>query len=132
MCKNDKEWPAKKCEELAHRIYEFLLKHEMWIDVTIYYNCRAMMSCGEVNGEWKCAYNEAPIIVEGQDPHDYFEYVNPNHILSMSFEGPFYACMNGDAGDYGWYISQEFDELLAEYDLYYELGNGWNLTLYKI
>ena len=132
MYKNDNDWPAARCAELANRIYEFLMKHNMWIDVTIYYNYSSMMSCGEVNGEWRCAYNEAPIIVEGQDPHDYFEYVNPNHILSMSFEGPFYACMNGDAGDYGWYISQEFDELLAEYDLYYELGNGWNLTLYKI
>lgn len=132
MYKNDREWPAKKCEELAHRIYEFLLKHGMWIDVGIYFNGMEMASCGEQNGEWKCAYNEVPLFFEDKNPRDYFEYVNDHHILSMSFEGPFWQCMNGYAGDYGWCVVQEFDDLLAEYGLYYELGNTWNLTFYKI
>lgn len=131
MYKNDKEWPEKRCEDLARRIYEFLLKNEMWIDVSIYYNGKVMTSCGEINGEWKFAYNGDPFLIDNKDPRDYFEYVNPDHILSMSFEGIFYECMNGYAGDYGWCVVQEFDDLLAEYGLYYELGNAWNLTLYK-
>ena len=61
------------------------------------------------------------------DPGDYFEYVNPEHILSMSFEGPIYHMFN-----YGEYkpVLKKFNELLEKYGLYYELGNAWNLTCY--
>lgn len=46
----------------------------------------------------------------------------------MSFEGPFYHAMNYDGGA----ILEKFDDLLHEYGLYYELGDAWNLSLYKI
>ena len=132
MYKNDKDWPAAKCEELAKKIYKFLMERELWIDISIYYNGKVMTSGGEVNGQWVCAYNENPLYFENKDPRTYFEYVADPHILSMSFEATFYDCMNGYAGEYGWQIVQDFEDLLAEYGLYYELGNAWNLTLYKI
>ena len=38
----------------------------------------------------KYYYNDREHLIEeeNQNPRTYFEYVNPDHILSMSFEGP--------------------------------------------
>lgn len=59
------------------------------------------------------------------DPHKIFDYAAYDHILSMSFEGKFYEEMNHRGGR----LKKKFDELVGSYDLYYELGNSWNLTM---
>lgn len=116
-------------EALAHDIYRFLLEHEMWIDTAIYYNGKRMstMTVGKDRRPY-FRYNGEPFYDEA-NPRDYFDYVSP--ILSMSFEGPLYDCMNY-GGEYGWDIVNKFETLLKKYGLYYELGNAWDLGVYKI
>lgn len=110
-----------KIECMANDIYQFLLSHEMWIDVCIYYNGKRMRTVYQNNG-YEC-------LIEGDmDPRDYFEYVAEPHILSMSFEGIFYETLNGYRGGHSVRIEKEFCDLLNKHGCYYELGDAWNLT----
>ena len=122
------DWDDERCEVLAQEIYKLLLEHDMWIDVSIYYNGKRMSTSDGDNFR----YNGPPFIEEDKNPKDYFEYVNDEHILSMSFDGPLYDALNGYGGWDGWDIEERFSNLLSKHGLYYELGNAWNLTLYKI
>ena len=120
--------PAEKIEELANRIYNLLLQNDMWIDVAIYFNGKCMSTSIEDEEGHKFRYNEGPpFIEEDVDPRLYFEYVGP--YLSMSFEGPMYHAINYGEDDS---FLKEFDSLLSEYGLYYDLGGAWNLSVYKI
>lgn len=126
--------PAKKqIEKMAEEIRSFLIKHELWIDVTIYFNGKAF---GTGDGK-RYAYNDPDnlIVLENENPRDYFEYVNPDHILSMSFEGPLYSCLNM-TGEYSHpfekMVIKELSNIFLKYGCYYELGNSWNLTLFLI
>ena len=113
-------------EELAQAIYQLLLRHEMWLDVAIYYNGNRMStSARDETGKETFRYNGAPFIENDINPHDYFSYAGPT--LSMSFEGPMYRAVN--YGGFDDFLSA-FDALLEEYGLYYELGNAWNLSVY--
>lgn len=114
-------------ETLAYEIREFLLKHELWQDVRIYFNGKAL-STDDGNGRY--AYNDPDtiFILEDQDPRRYFEYVGD--ILSMSFEGPLYDVLNYySPATYCDKINNEFLGILGKYGLYYELGHAWNLSL---
>ena len=113
-------------EEFAYEIRDFLLKHGIWIDVTIYFNGKAL-STSDKNGHY--AYNDPDVVfvLEDQDPKKYFDYVGD--ILSMSFEGDLYEIMNYGSN---MKVLAEFDELFRKHGLYYELGNAWNLTAYPI
>lgn len=122
--KNHPDFPAEKVESLARDIYDLLLGHGIWQDVSIYFNGKRMSSHNETATEFR--YNGEPFIVESKDPRDYFDYVAAEHILSMSFEGSFYEVLNGYAGN--WKVEKEFSALLEKYGCYYELGNAWNLT----
>ena len=115
--------------KLAKEIREFLLDHEMWMDVRIYFNG---MAYATDDGKGHYYYNDREHLVEleNEDPHRYFDYVGP--YLSMSFEGPFYEVMNGYLGRYGYKVEEEFHELLRKYGLYCELGNAWNLSVFDI
>ncbi len=123
----------KQIEKMAIEVRSFLLEHEIWQDVTIYFNGKAFATS---DGK-KFAYNDPDnlIVLEGKNPRDYFEYVNPDHILSMSFEGPLYDCLNMN-GEYGYDFESKIEEGLREifskYGCYYELGNAWNLSLFLI
>ena len=113
-----KEIPAPdKIEELANKIRDLLIEEELWCDTRIYFNgkCYEAGSDGETR------------VIEKIDPHDYFEYAGD--ILSMSFEGPLYDEFNCSRD---WEFEGKFSDLLRECGYYYELGNAWNLTLYKI
>ncbi len=118
----------ERIEELAYEIKEFLIKHEMWIDVRIYFNGKALSTD---DGNSNYAYNDPNVdyIIEDVKPNDYFEYVGDN-ILCMSFEGPFYELLNGYT-PYSYYdqIEGEFRNILSKYGLYYELGHPWNLSV---
>lgn len=107
---------------LAEDIYDFLINHDMWMDVSIYFNGIRWST----NDGSKFRYGGDPFVTEA-DPRDYFDYVGP--ILSMSFEGPFYEVVNGYRGRD---IEAEFCKLLKKYGVYYELGNAWNLSVYKV
>ena len=119
-------------EQMAVEIRGYLIEKQLWIDTTIYFNGKAF-STNDRKGHF--AYNDPNdlIILENENPRDYFEYVGP--ILSMSFEGPLCDCING----YGEYersfedkVVRELRDIFEKYGCYYEQGHHWNLTLYRI
>ncbi len=114
----------EQIQKLADEIYQLFKDNEIWCDTFIYFNgCR--MDNKDENGRYH--YDGERYIHPNMNPRDYFGYVNPDHILSMSFEGPVYHMFN-----YGEYKSvlDKFEKLISKYGLYYELGNAWNLTCY--
>lgn len=113
-------------EEFANEIIAFLNKYELASYVNIYYNGKVMRS----RGRWDDDYNYVPnwVAEDDVDPHDYFEWAAYNHILSMSFEGDLYDVINHRGGA----LLNTFNMIFNKYDLYYELGNAWNLTAYLI
>ncbi len=117
-------------ENLAVEIREFLLAEEMWQDVTIYFNGKAFSTYDKENGKYYYNDREHLVVQEDEDPERYFEYVNPEHILSMSFEGPVYEMVNCWPGYSS--IQKRFDSIFEKYGIYYELGNSWNLSCYYI
>lgn len=108
-------------EAFALEIINWLQKHEMWQDVTIYTNGKCWRTSDKERKTFR--YNGEPFVFEA-DPKDYFEYVREPNILSMSFEGPLYELLNYDGGE----LASEFLRLFEAHGLYYELGNAWNLT----
>ena len=111
-------------EQFAYDIMKYLTKHHLDSDVCIYFNNKRIRH----EYDWR-SYNPSPklIVEENISPVDYFEYVNYDHILSMSFEGPLYESMN--------YSGKHMDglhELFEKYGVYWELGDSWNLSAYPI
>ena len=117
-------------EEMAKEIRTFLIDNELWTDVTIYFNGKAF-STDDRKGHF--AYNNPNILftLEDMDPHRYITYVGD--YLTMSFEGDLYGCMNYH-NEYGSAFDDRITEglraIFAKRDLYYELGNQWNLSAY--
>lgn len=116
-----------KIEELVKEIEEFLKKNELLADVSIYFNNK--------RHHWQYKWNTEELeleceVMEDVSPMDYFEYVNPKHILSMSFEGSFYDVMNGWTS-YQFKLQDKFQKILDRYGVYYELGNSWNLSCFN-
>lgn len=111
-------------EQFANEVMNYLIKHELDMDVFIYYNNKRMSR----KYDWRNL--DAPpklIIEENISPLDYFEYANYDHILSMSFEGPLYDSLN-----YSGYAEDGLHDLFEKYGVYWELGNAWNLSAYLI
>ncbi len=121
-----KKLTKRQIEALAKEIRQFLLDHDLWVDVTIYFNGKAF-STSDGLGHYYYNYPEHLVVLEDEDPHDYFEYVGD--ILSMSFEGAFYEIINHYRAAISNRIMEEFDAVLEKCGLYYELGDPWNLTL---
>lgn len=119
-----------KIEELVREIEDFLKEHELIGDVCIYFNNKRHSWCNRYDKEWNFLGFDCEIR-EDVSPLDYFDYVNTEHILSMSFEGDFYHVLNG-YNDYADKMQQKFSAILSKYNLYYELGNAWNLSCYPI
>ena len=119
----------ERIEELAVEIREFLLEHEMWVDVEIYFNGKCFSTHDKENGKFYYNDREHLVVQENEDPTKYFEYVNPDHILSMSFEGVVCEMLY-----YGMFqsIRRKFDAIFERYGLYYEFGHHWNFTCYYI
>ena len=113
-----------KIEELANEIIEFLKEHGLHDSVCIYYNNKRWRVETEYLGDGK--YSEKEVIEDNMNPLDYFEYANEKHILSMSFEGGLYDILNYTFGK----REEELCAIFEKYGVYYEQGNGWNLTVY--
>lgn len=114
-------------EKLALEIREFLLKHQMWQDVDIYFNGKRFGCRNPEDGHYYYNDREHLFVEEGIRPETYFEYVNPEHILSMSFEGPVCHMLS-----YNCYqeVRTQFDKIFEKHGLYYEMGHHWNFTCY--
>ena len=111
-------------EQFANEVMDYLIKHELDMDVCIYYNNKRMSN----KYNWR-NFDEPPklVIEENISPFDYFEYANYDHILSMSFEGPLYDSLN-----YSGYAEEGLHDLFEKYGVYWELGHAWNLSAYLI
>lgn len=119
---------AEQVEKLAYEIREFLIKHQLWQDVRIYFNGKALATS---DGDGNFGYNDPDklFILEGLDPRKYFEYVGD--YLSMSFEGPLYDVLNCYAPfEHCNRIINGFNKIIGKYGFYFEQGNAWNLSLY--
>ena len=73
-------------EQFAQEIMEYLIKHELDMDVSIYYNNKRMSR----KRDWRDPDAKPKLVIESDiSPFDYFEYANEKHILSISFERGF-------------------------------------------
>lgn len=125
----DKILTAEQTEQLAKDIFNWLVDHEMWIDVHIYFNGKCWSTNSKDHTEF--CYNERRYFEYEADPKNYFEYVAEPNILSMSFEGSLYEVLNGYVA--GWTkLEAKFRKIFEKYGLYFELGHAWNLTCYEI
>lgn len=118
----------EQIEELAVEIREFLLEHDMWQDVDIYFNHKRFGRKGP-DGHYYYNDREHLFVEEGVEPETYFEYVAHDHILSMAFEGPVYYMING-YGHMG--LAKKFNQIFEKRGIYYEQGDAWNFTCYYI
>lgn len=118
-------------ESLARDIYNWCKQHGLWGDNTIYFDGKAWASDRRAwQGQLPNQIDEDLFEYADRDPRNYFEYANPDTV-SMSFEGPLWAVLNGDV--LGWVeLEAEFLALFEKYGMYYELGNSWNLSCYQV
>lgn len=120
--------PQQK-EQLANDIFNWLVDHKLWIDVHIYFNGICWSTSNKDNTEF--CYNERKYFEYKANPKNYFDYVAEPNILSMSFESGLYDVLNGYTSKSS-KLEAEFLKLFEKYNVYYELGNAWNLTCYEI
>lgn len=119
-----------KMETIARSIYDFCKQHDVWGDNTIYFDGIAWSNQPDWNGVSGKKIDDELYLYENKNPLDYFEYANPE-TLSMSFEGDFYYVMNGYY-PHDFKLEEEFLALLESFGYFYELGNAWNLAIYKL
>ena len=102
--------------KIINKIIELLSKHNCLQDIAFYYDDTRIHT---FDGELKTEFiNISDYLPEYFDIEDYYIY--------MTFEGQFYDVIN-----YGHkqncYI--EFDKLLEDNKLYFELGEYWNMMI---
>lgn len=115
------KYTKKDIERLGKKLVAICKKNK-WTDVCVYFNNKRLaINDDYVDGKFAVKTKT----LEECCPFDYFKWANPQHILSMSFEGYLYDKIN-----YGKGMPESFRKLFAEYDVYWEQGNAWNLTLY--
>jgi len=102
---------------IARKIEAFCKKYDLLTDTRIYFNKKC----------WDYSSSGNKTVLEDIVGSDYFDYANDDTI-SMSFEGGLYRVMNYGSFD----VRDAFQDMLAEYGYYAELGNAWNLALYEI
>jgi hypothetical protein len=119
-----------KAERCAFEIINFLIRHHLWQDTSVYVNGKRY---GCYDGEhyrydntWDCVFRE-----DNMNPKDYVEYTSD--FLTMTFEGPFYDIVNyNHSAKYCDRLLGEFADILKKYNKYYELGYAWSLSLHNI
>ena len=112
-----------KIVEMVRKIESWLKKNRLTSCVRIYFNNKCF-----------CWYDSSKNkkIIEDIKGSEYFDYAN-DETISMSFEGPLYGVLNENWCNKKYAaLEDEFDNILKEYGYYYELGNAWNLAMYKI
>lgn len=122
----------EQIEQLAVEVRQFLLDREMWIETSIYFNSKCFTTYDKE--AQRCYYNDPEhlVVLEHEDPRDYFDYVAEDHVLNMSFEGPIYDLLNHPQGKADYRKIDKFNQIFKKYGLYYEMGNDWNLSCYYV
>lgn len=131
IIRKEKHFMTKKQKEnLALDIIAYLMKKDLFYDVTIYSNNKAYSSESNIFGggskEVKIKYEKSYYVTNDIDVTSRLEYCNPETV-SMSFEGPLYDRLNFGS-------PQTMDDLTGiakKYGLYPEQGNAWNLSFYE-
>lgn len=119
-----------KYEALAKDIYKWCKTNDLWGDNIIYFDGKAWSNGDSWSGEKGKKIAEDLYEYKDRNPRDYFRYANPK-TLSMSFEGPLNHVLNAYVP--GWIkLEDKFSKLFKKYDLYYEMGDAWNLSAYEI
>lgn len=116
----------EQIEKLAVEIRQFLIEHGLWEDVDIYFNGKSFTTYDEETKKYYYNDPEHLIVLEDEDPNEYFSYAAEDHILSMTFTGPLYNWMKRPQG------LDKFNQIFTKYGLYYELGDSWNLSCYYV
>lgn len=126
----DRKLTKKQIEKLATEIRAWLIRRNLWVDTTIYFNGKAF-STSDGKGYY---YNDPEhlIVLENEDPAKCVgEYVGT--VLTITTEGDFCGCLNfyGEYGSqYDLRIQEEFSDILDKYGCYYELGYHWSIAVY--
>ena len=112
-------------ENLAKDLRTWLIAHEMWVDVVIYFNGKAYATS---DGK-QSFYNDKDHLIEYEaDPENCLEYFN-KETVTMSFEGPLYHLLNYESYRHEY---KEFSDIFKKYGLYFEFGYAWSLSAYEL
>lgn len=104
-------------ETLATEIGRLIVKEGIDLDATMYFNNMRHIYKG--NRMYDIEYDV--------NVDDYVKY--HGDILTITFEGALYEIMNGYCPDNG--FLKKFEAILDKYNLCYEMGDAWNLSLYE-
>lgn len=126
--------PEEK-EKLVYALIKWLVKHEVFCDISIYCNNKCWKSdyyqstdkftnMQEIHNE---KISPEPFyLVQNIKAKDYIEFANEN-LITMSFEGPLYHELNyGNGKTY-----QELQKFFEKRGLYFEQGYAWSLSVYE-
>ena len=113
--------------KLAMQFMSWLNERHLSEDVRIYFNNQVVYYELVKDNDKKEWISELKI-EENVSPMNYFECVNPKHILSMSFEGALHTELNYGNGRF----ENKMQQFFKKYGLYFELGDTWNLSVYPI
>ena len=114
------EAQKKENRKIADAIKKWMLVNMVADDTRIYFNGKCYNSVGYgKDAKYRTLYD-----IKGSD---FTEYANDDAV-TMTFEGIFYEVINGE---YGSIMLKSFNKLIRNFGYYYELGNAWNLSLYK-
>lgn len=126
------ESSAEIKENLAMELIKWLVKRDLFYDVFIYVNGKRYASnvykpkleTKEITNTDICP--EPFFVQDNINAKDYIEYANPD-LITMSFEGPLYHEINyGNGKTY-----EDLRKFFNKYNLYFELGYAWSLSLYE-
>lgn len=115
---------AAEIERMAVEIRDLLLKEQMWMDVTIYFNGKAFATSDGT----RFAYNDPTnlIVLEDRNPADYMDYYGG--VIDMSFEGYFYEAVNCGMHKS---VFKKFRKILNKNGCYWTQGHAWSLSIYE-
>ncbi len=111
----------KRNENLVAEIVKFLKDNELEHDVLIFYN------------EKRLDLNNMELRQFDYDCYGSYcdEYSN-DRTVTMVFEGAFNRLMNYPTTEWDFEKYQEFKDIVNKYNLFYELGNTYNLSMNEI
>lgn len=110
-------------EKLAYEIKDFLVKNDCFEDVTIFFNKKAMYL------DYRNSYKD--LIVNEKDSRMVFEYGNHESII-IAFEGKLYNVFNLCNCAYHKNIIKGLEKIFDKYNLYWEQGYSYSISLYDI
>lgn len=126
----EKELRDCDIENIAMGLIDLLIEEGLWTDVIIY--CLGHAYCTEGycrNGAHKCFQRTSNGIVRDVYvktdvyPEDYVKWYSK--ILTVTFETTVYKFLYSP-------LCEKLDSLVNRYDLYFDIGEHWNMGVYHI